>query len=159
MTVPNVRRARPHRAQGFSLVELLVVVAIILTIAAIAIPNLMSAIDLAKVARAVADITNLEEEIGLYQSINNVLPDNLSQVGYGGFLDPWGNPYEYLNHSTMKGNGKARKDRFLVPLNSDYDLYSKGKDGKSSSPITASDSQDDVIRASDGSYVGLASQF
>ena len=59
----------------------------------------------------------------------------------------------------MKGNGKARKDRFLVPLNSDYDLYSKGKDGKSSSPITASDSQDDVIRASDGSYVGLASQF
>lgn len=159
MTVPNVRRARPYRAQGFSLVELLVVVAIILTIAAIAIPNLMSAIDLAKVARAVADITNLEEEIGLYQSINNVLPDDLSQVGYGGFLDPWGNPYEYLNHSTMKGNGKARKDRFLVPLNSDYDLYSKGKNGKSSSPITASDSQDDVIRASDGSYVGLASQF
>jgi general secretion pathway protein G len=141
------------------LVELLVVVAIILTIAAIAIPNLMSAIDLAKVARAVADITDLEEEIGLYQSINNVLPDDLSQVGYGGFLDPWGNPYEYLNHSTMKGNGKARKDRFLVPLNSDYDLYSKGKNGKSSSPITAKDSQDDVIRASDGSYVGLASQF
>jgi general secretion pathway protein G len=159
MTVPNVRRARPYRAQGFSLVELLVVVAIILTIAAIAIPNLMSAIDLAKVARAVADITNLEEEIGLYQSINNVLPDDLSQVGYGGFLDPWGNPYQYLNHSTMKGNGKARKDRFLVPLNSDYDLYSKGKNGKSSSPITASDSQDDVIRASDGSYVGLASHF
>lgn len=141
------------------MVELLVVVAIILTIAAIAIPNLMSAIDFAKVGRAVADINTLEDEISLYQSINNVLPDDLSQVGYGGFLDPWGNPYQYLNHSTMKGNGKARKDRFLVPLNSDYDLYSEGKDGKSSSPITASDSQDDVIRASDGSYVGLASQF
>jgi general secretion pathway protein G len=141
------------------MVEMLVVVAIILTIAAIAIPNLMFAIDFAKVGRAVADISNLEEAISLYQSINNVLPNDLSQVGYGGFLDPWGNPYEYLNHSTMHGNGHARKDRFLVPLNSDYDLYSDGKDGKSSSPITASDSQDDVIRASDGSYVGLASQF
>jgi general secretion pathway protein G len=110
MTVPNVRRARPYRAQGFSLVELLVVVAIILTVAAIAIPNLISAIDFAKVGRAVADITTLEDEISLYQSINNRLPDDLSQVGYGGFLDPWGNPYEYLNHSTMHGNGTARKD-------------------------------------------------
>ena len=77
MNVSSMPRARPCRAQGFSLVELLVVVAIILTISAIAIPNLMSAIDLAKVARAVADITDLEEEIGLYQSINNVLPDDL----------------------------------------------------------------------------------
>ena len=49
--------------------------------------------------------------------------------------------------------------RFLVPLNSDYDLYSMGKDGVSSPPITAKPSQDDVIRASNGSYVGLASNF
>lgn len=79
-------------ARGFSMIELLVVVAIILTIAAIAIPNLVSAIYIAKVARAVADISNIEESIGLYQSINSVLPDDLSQVGYGSLLDPWGNP-------------------------------------------------------------------
>ena len=59
----------------------------------------------------------------------------------------------------MKGNGQARKDRFLVPLNSDYDLYSMGPDGKSSSPITAKPSQDDIIRAADGSYVGPAIDF
>jgi general secretion pathway protein G len=59
----------------------------------------------------------------------------------------------------MKGNGKARKDKFLVPINSDYDLYSDGQDGQSASPLTAKASQDDIVRAANGSYVGLASQF
>lgn len=153
------RRNRRVEARGFTMVELVVTLAIILTIAAMAIPNLVSAIELAKVGRAVADITTLEDEVALYQSIYGVLPDDLSQVGYGGFLDPWKNPYEYLNHATMKGNGTARKDRFLVPLNSDYDLYSDGEDGQSTSPITAKPSQDDVIRAADGSYIGLAADF
>jgi general secretion pathway protein G len=44
-------------------------------------------------------------------------------------------------------------------LNDDYDLYSMGQDGVSVSPITAKPSQDDILRASDGSYLGLASQF
>ena len=44
-------------------------------------------------------------------------------------------------------------------MNSDYDLYSVGKDGASSPPIMAKPSQDDVIRASNGSYVGLAANF
>ena len=88
-----------------------------------------------------------------------MLPNSLAQIGYGSLMDPWGNPYQYLNHSTHRGLGQDRKDRFLVPLNSDYDLYSMGKDGQSSPPITAKNSLDDTIRASDGAYVGLASQF
>lgn len=151
------KRGRNH--QGFTVVELLIVIAVLLTISAIAIPNLMSAINQARIGRAISDIHLLEDEIALYQAINYQLPDDLSQVGYPNFLDPWGHPYQYLNHTTMKGNGQARKDRFLVPLNSDYDLYSMGRDGQSVPPITAGASQDDVIRASDGSYVGLASQF
>ena len=55
--------------------------------------------------------------------------------------------------------GQARKDHFLVPLNSDYDLYSKGPDGKSSPPLTAEASRDDIIRANDGAYFGLASDY
>jgi general secretion pathway protein G len=137
----------------------LIVVAVILTISAIAIPHLLASIDQARLAKAVGDIRNLEEEIALYQSINDRLPDDLSQVGYGGYLDPWKKPYQYLNHSTMHGNGQARKDRFLVPLNSDYDLYSMGKDGQSAPPITSSKSQDDIIRVGSSGYIGLASQF
>ncbi|MCS6288292.1 MAG: prepilin-type N-terminal cleavage/methylation domain-containing protein [Nitrospira sp.] len=60
------------------------------------------------------------------------------------------------------GNGSAgrpRKDRFLHPINSDYDLYSMGKDGESVEPLTAKKSHDDVIRANDGSFVGLAVEF
>jgi len=152
-------RSRRGNSGGFTLVELLIAMAIVLTISAIAVPNLMGAIDLAKIAHAIGDIDAIEDDIAIYQTIYGVLPDDLSQIGDGSLLDPWGNPYQYLNHSTMKGNGQARKDRFLVPLNSDYDLYSMGKDGKSSPPITANPSQDDVIRASNGSFVGLAANF
>jgi general secretion pathway protein G len=47
----------------------------------------------------------------------------------------------------------------VVPINSDYDLYSMGKDGESVPPLTARASRDDVIRANDGAYIGLASEF
>ncbi len=154
-------RSRRHqkRSDGFTLIEMLITIAIVLTIAAIAVPNLLAALDLARIARAVSDVHTLEGEITLYLVINDQYPDSLAAVGYGNLSDPWGHPYQYLNHATMMGNGQARKDRFLVPLNSDYDLYSMGKDGASVPPITAKVSQDDIIRASEGSYVGLASQF
>ena len=151
-------RRRKH-SRGFTLVELLIAMAIILTISAIAVPNLMAAIDQARIARAVGDIDAIEDDIAAYQTIYGVLPDDLSQIGDANYLDPWGNPYQYLNHSTMKGNGQPRKDKFLKPLNSDYDLYSMGKDGQSSPPIQAKPSQDDVIRAANGDYVGLAANF
>lgn len=57
------------------------------------------------------------------------------------------------------GQGGARKDRHLHPISSDFDLYSMGKDGDSVKPLTAQKSHDDVIRASDGGYYGLAKNF
>ena len=52
-----------------------------------------------------------------------------------------------------------RKDKNLVPLNADYDLYSKGKDGKSQPPLTAKVSYDDIVRANNGGFVDLASKY
>jgi general secretion pathway protein G len=162
MSVRRNQNRRNNKGRGFTLVELLIVVLIILIIMAIAIPSLEATVDQARMARAVSEIHTLEDEIAIYQSIYGQLPDDLSELsklGDGSYLDPWHSPYQYLNHATMKGNGQARKDRFLVPLNSDYDLYSMGKDGQSVPPITAKSSQDDIIRASNGDFDGLASQF
>ena len=55
--------------------------------------------------------------------------------------------------------GSARKDRFLAPINSDYDLYSAGPDGRTRPPLQNPDSRDDVIRAADGSFYGIAEGF
>jgi general secretion pathway protein G len=76
-------------------------------------------------------------------------------------LDPWGNPYQYLKIEGAPKSviGSARKDRFLVPLNSTYDLYSKGPDGASKPPLNAAVSRDDILRANDGQYVGLAAGY
>ena len=92
-----------------------------------------------------------------------MLPDSLDDIGWGNRLDPWGSPYQYLKFKRNKQGkvipGQARKDRFLVPLNSAYDLYSMGADGDSKGPLTAKASRDDVLRAGDGAFVGLASDF
>lgn len=58
-----------------------------------------------------------------------------------------------------KGKGKARKDRKLNPLNSDFDLYSLGKDGASKTQLTNKVSLDDTVRANDGAFVGLAADY
>jgi general secretion pathway protein G len=145
--------------QGFTVVELLVTVAIILTIAAIAIPRFLAAIDQAKVARAVGDIRAIGTGIVGYQVVNRQYPATLADVGYGENLDPWGQPYQYLNFANVKGKGPMRKDRFLVPINTFFDLYSMGKDGQSVAPLTAKASQDDIIWANDGDFVGLASDY
>jgi general secretion pathway protein G len=57
------------------------------------------------------------------------------------------------------GVGQDRRDRLFKPLNTDYDLYSLGKDGKTQQKLDHPDSLDDVVRALNGAYVGLALEF
>jgi general secretion pathway protein G len=57
------------------------------------------------------------------------------------------------------GVGGAQKDRFLVPINSDFDIYSMGKDKDTVAPLNPPKSHDDIIRASDGGFYGLAKNF
>jgi len=85
-------------------------------------------------------------------------PDSLADLPNAAMVDPWGNPYQYYNIDA-NGKGHARKDHALNPLNTDYDLYSMGPDGVTKSQITQKDSLDDIIRASNGGYVGVASGF
>jgi len=54
---------------------------------------------------------------------------------------------------------QARRDHNLVPINSDFDLYSMGPDGQSVKPLTGGVSRDDIVRANDGAFVGKASTY
>ncbi|NTW77266.1 MAG: prepilin-type N-terminal cleavage/methylation domain-containing protein [Syntrophaceae bacterium] len=147
--------------RGFTLVELLAVIAIMAILVAIGIPAYNDYINKARVARAVSEIKMLEREIISYKVDNGTFPDSLNDIGYGSLQDPWNNPYNYLNieDGGVKGKGKLRRDRFLNPLNTDFDLYSTGADGASQTNLNAKDSRDDVVRATNGGFVGLASYF
>jgi len=147
------------RAAAFTLVELILVVAIVAILTTIAVASYSSYVDRANVARAKGDIVQIELTIARFVGERQVFPNSLGDLGSGPFIDPWGNPYRYLNLDNINGNSKARKDKSLVPINSDYDLYSMGKDGRSVPPLTAKQSQDDVVRGRNGAFVGLASDF
>ncbi|MEE4378960.1 MAG: prepilin-type N-terminal cleavage/methylation domain-containing protein [Candidatus Competibacteraceae bacterium] len=145
---------------GFSLVELLIALAIAATLVALAVPTYSSYIKGLKTDQAVHDIHLIELIIQRYYTSNFKNPDSLTELtGKYPAEDPWGNPYQYLNIATVKGKGKVRKDKKLNPINSDYDLYSMGEDGKSVSPLTAKASRDDIVRANNGGFVGLASDY
>ena len=146
---------RRRSTSAFTLVELLLVIVIIGVLATIAIPQYQKAVDQAYVARAIGDV----EAIGTELSSLDSLPTSLAAINRAGYKDPWDSPYVYVKLDGLKGNGDARKDHFLVPLNTDFDLYSVGKDGGSSTPLTAGASADDVVRANNGGFIGLGSQY
>lgn len=189
---PKPPRAGPstgltHRARrGYTLVELLSVMAIIGVLTALGVPRFSDAIERARVAKAIGDLRTITIELLSADS----LPNSLMEIGRHTLMDPWGRPYQYLkfpgagNNGNGGGNGNgngngggngrgggggggggpppppgARKDRFLVPINSMFDLYSLGKDGESAPPLTAAKSRDDVIVANDGGYTGLAKNY
>ncbi len=163
----------PRAYIGVTLIEMMIVIAIIGTILAIAMHMLQDVVNQARIARAIGDITTLQTDIAAYEAGGKGLPASLATIGRASLVDPWGSPYQYLNFELAagggggsKGKGKgggvpvgARRDRFLVPINSTYDLYSMGKDGKTVIALTAPDSKDDIIRANDGGFIGLAVKY
>jgi len=153
-------RQDPRAARaGFTLLELFAVVAVIAALVTLAVPRIRDAQERAKVARAIGDIRAISADL----DGQDTLPETLAQIGRANLVDPWGAGYVYLkfpDDSKSKGPpAGARRDRFLVPINSTYDLYSMGKDGATTVALTARNSQDDVIRANDGGFIGLASRF
>jgi general secretion pathway protein G len=132
--------------------------ALLAVLATVALPMFQDCRERVLRAHAVADIVAMQALIRNFELENRALPASLADVGQGGRLDPWGRPCVYVDVSGKGGQGKARKDRKdrkLNLLNSDFDLYSVGRDGVTHSQASHKDSADDVLRALDGEFVGV----
>lgn len=152
-TLRNGPPGHPIAAQGlrgFTLVELLIVVAIIMIIMVLAVPTFGKIKDQAKISRCMSEIRGLEREIAAYATEKGSYPPGLADINRGELRDPWGSLYVY--------SAPTRED-VGVPINTDYDLFSKGENGANVASISDALSIDDVIRADDGVYVGLAIKY
>ncbi|MGD2126100.1 MAG: type II secretion system protein GspG [Desulfobacteraceae bacterium] len=157
----NQRKKSPRQAskvRGFTIFELMVVLAIIGTLATIALSAYSRFIDKAQITRAISDIRNIDDYLEFFFEDNDKYPDTLDELGMGPFIDPWGNPYQYVNIATAH-HKYWRRDRNNKPINSKYDLWSNGADGRTQINVNAKKARDDIIRAWDGSFIGLGGEF
>jgi general secretion pathway protein G len=97
------RRAAGKGEEGFTLVELMVVIVIIGLLATVVVINVMPATDRAALTKAKADIATLEQGVEMYRLNRLQYPDGaqgLQAVVAEGYIkrlpnDPWGKPYRY----------------------------------------------------------------
>ena len=141
----------------------MVALAVVGLLAAIALPTYSAIIEGQKVGEAGRELMEIANVIERNRTMRFEIPETLAELGLDAdlLMDPWGRPYQFLSfNSSIPGiAGMIRKDHNLHPLNSEFDLYSFGKDGESRSPLTARASRDDVIWARDGGFVGLAEDY
>ena len=232
--------------QGFTLLELMIVVAILGIVATIGVPQYQSGLRIARIGKARHELRTISTAVDTFTANNSGrLPLTLYQVGFGGKRDPWGVPYCYLNYGDGTGDGlewaveagivdpsafssistgggggdggtgaalpqklvepvtttvnyssleerllrtlteperlaleeslkksgdfsiytsvetetTRRRDRYMFPINTDYDLFSLGPDHQTSVSLGMRHSLDDVIRANNGGYFGTASDY
>lgn len=89
--------------EGFTLVELMVVIVILGLLATIVVINVMPAADRAATTKARADIATLEQGVEMYRLDHMRYPstdEGLQALVSGNYVrrlpdDPWGNPYRY----------------------------------------------------------------
>jgi len=138
--------------RGFTLLEILVVLTILLALSMLGLSTLTEFKTRARVNRAATEIRFLEREINAHALETGNLPGSLADLDID-LLDPWGRAYVY--HPYDAGNMRERGGE----LNNDYDLYSLGLDGEFDQSILQPKGKDDVIRVNEGRWVGLAEKF
>jgi general secretion pathway protein G len=153
------RAARPWPHGGLTVVELTIALSIVAVLLSIAVPAYQSYRERVRVAQAKQEISTMSGVVANFFYDARAYPNSLAEVGLGEMRDPWGNPYGYLNLADAAARGQARKDHSLVPINTDFDLYSMGPDGRTAPPLTSQYSRDDIVRANNGGFIGVASEY
>jgi general secretion pathway protein G len=144
-----------RRSLGMSLLEVTMAVGVVALVASVAVPSMDAYLNRGKAARAVGDIGTISIQLYRWQSNTRKFPSTLAEAGLSNFVDPWGNPYQYVNVASAKP-GDVRHDRNGTPLNSDFDLYSLGPDGRTDARLDQGKGRDDIVRANNGQFVGVA---
>lgn len=114
-----------RNSKGFTLIELLIVVAIIGIIAAIAIPNLLNAIDRGKQKRSMADLRSIGTAVEEYAVDNNIYP----VAGTMALLEPSIEPIYIRTSPTVDGWNNTIQ---VASITTEYTVCSQGKDGSGS---------------------------
>ena len=140
--IPSAYRRSPPLAvppseQGLTLIEMIVVLAIIALIAALIVPNIIGRPDQARVTVAQSDLRSVAAALKMYRLDNGDYPSTAQGLqalvtkpsgdpapanwASGGYLDklpsdPWGNPYIYRSPGDEGGSG--------------FEITSLGKDAK-----------------------------
>ena len=117
-----------RKQSGFTLIELLIVVAIIGIIAAIAIPNLLNAIDRSKQKRTMADMRSAGTACEEYSIDNNFYPVQVGQAAIqgavSGFLEP-----TYIKLTPVKDGWNFPIQYGSAVAGAGYTVRSLAKDG------------------------------
>ena len=148
--------------RGLTILELMVTMMGFATLMAIVLPVLDGAQEDLRVFEAVTDITVIQFEITTYELKYGTIPPNIAAMNIpeDTAIDPWGLPYVYLNYANPDPpDGEPRQDQFLKPVNTAYDIYSMGPNGETHKNLSNWRGKDDIVRASDGEFIGVAEEF
>lgn len=121
---------KKSRRKNFTLIEIVIVIVILVTLASIATPMYMNHVSKSNIAAAKTQIKNLENAVQQYKLDNNKYPEELKDLVENPGLDSWKKPY--LSTSTIPKDPWGNEYVYRSPAEDaerDFEILSYGADG------------------------------